>query len=144
MDLLYDKRKKRSLTGANVLTEFEVARIKRNLNKGMRPGEIAHAYLVGVETIRRIARGETWDWVKPETEVDETVFKDAPMTVDAAASLARLQGMLKQEGVEIQVVEPTGNPDILTKMLAQANELKTSSNRVEEQLDDLTNGPTKE
>lgn len=57
--------KRRARVTNGVLTESEVAQIKWNLQQGLStPREIAQAYGVGTETIRRIDRGDTWAHVQ--------------------------------------------------------------------------------
>lgn len=55
------------------LTEHEVLTIKRRLMlpPRERPSarELAIAFNVSAESIRRIARGETWGWLEPDTYV---------------------------------------------------------------------------
>jgi hypothetical protein len=46
--------------GNAILTSNEVSRIKRDLAEGRSRKHIARAYQVGLETIARIARGDTW------------------------------------------------------------------------------------
>lgn len=81
-----DRQKK----GAAALTEDEVRVIKRELEDGEDVKELSLRYMVGVETIRRIRRGDSWWWVRAEG-------KEIPITEEikkkAAESLERLRAM---------------------------------------------------
>lgn len=79
----------RQRTGAAVLTEDQVAHIKHRLFTGTPPRSIADEYGVGIETVRRISRGDTWGWVPAKNPKDEP-----KPDFDQDASLAALQRML--------------------------------------------------
>jgi hypothetical protein len=51
--------------GNAALSAQEVARIKRELLEGIQRKYLARRYEVGLETIARIARGETWTDIPP-------------------------------------------------------------------------------
>lgn len=55
-------------------TIAEVKRIKRDLVEGRPRKHIARAYGVGLETVARIARGDTWGDVSPD-EIDMTPMR---------------------------------------------------------------------
>lgn len=84
----------RRVTNTN-FTEADVARIKRNLSLGFSTRELAQANGCAIETIRKIARGDTWAWV--EAERGEAPAKAPPPTPDVIAeSQARLQRLLSE------------------------------------------------
>jgi hypothetical protein len=86
------------------LSEDQVARIKHRLYRGTPARNLAEEYGVGVETIRRIGRGDTWGWVPPS---DGTA---APPPFDQDSSLSTLSKMLE----DIQSVRQIS--DDLTKL----------------------------
>jgi hypothetical protein len=79
----------RQRTGNAVLTEGAVARIKGELLQGRSPRSLAEASGVGIETIRRISRGETWAWVAPALGAAFTPERSTPLESEAEASAAR-------------------------------------------------------
>lgn len=56
-------------------TKAEVAKIKRDLLEGKRRKDIARAYEVGLETIARIARGDTWGDIQPASNAHIDKFE---------------------------------------------------------------------
>lgn len=65
------------------LSEDDVRAIRRAVRKGiMRPKEAARKWGRATDTIRRIVRGEMYEWVKDEEELE----------VEAEGSLERLLG----------------------------------------------------
>ena len=99
-------------TGNAALSEGQVAHIKVLLQKGISAREIAQANDVGLETIRRIGRGDTWAWVEAvetiPTAAQEFSLMCAPTEqerIDIAASEARLDQMLKAEPVKRMTLE---------------------------------------
>lgn len=93
----------RKRTAGAILSEREVAVIKRKLLDGMTPRELSHIYLVATETIRRIAREETWGWVTPAAEGMDALPEGeelppiseelkAKAAASQAAFLAKMQG----------------------------------------------------
>lgn len=83
----------------SVLTEAQVRVIKQHLMVGQSAASLARIYRVSAETIRRIARGETWGYVDvEEAKVLPLVIPPATEQekVEIAASLAKF--MKLQEG----------------------------------------------
>jgi hypothetical protein len=91
--MLDDEKRGRSRLGGATLTEREVARIKYNLGRGYKPRSIADAYGVAVETIRRLARGETWSWVEPSPDGDDSVVELTPEILASAERVRALAGL---------------------------------------------------
>ncbi len=112
----YLRRRKLAANKNAVLTEEGVARIKRQLIQGFRPRDIARANGVGTETIRRISRGETWDWVEPAPEQAATT---SIPTIDEAvkASQERVLQMLEKD-------KPAAGEFLLDKALEEANKIR--------------------
>ena len=77
------------------LNEAAVRGIRLRAAQGVSPRELSNAYNVGVETIRRVIRWETWRWVgELETAEGQPVPLEQvalPKDFDAAASLARVR-----------------------------------------------------
>ena len=147
---------RRQRTSNAALSDEEVARIKRNLAGGMSPREIAQAYGVGAETIRKIARGDTYHWVTTEPlvggdELTETLVQAKghvalPQTMldrMAAASFEKLRamGLVKDEmpaASEPASDLPTAEPEpesasglgAMHKLLAEANAERSGSAEV--------------
>jgi len=84
------------------LTEADVRAIRRLGYGGASASAIAENYLVGLETIRRILRRDTWKWLSD----DETPIEDAPQAVSEetkAEAKTALDRILER------------NPDLLSK-----------------------------
>lgn len=124
------KRMKQRTSGA-ILTEQEVARIKMNAGKGMTAREMAQAYGVALDTIRKILRGDSWVWVKAEEEGMPLPEETPEMVRDIEASQARLLAMLKEQGLD----QPKQSP--LDRMMEEVQEIKDKENRVNRQISDL-------
>ena len=86
------------------LTISEVAAIKRRLLEGASSRQLASVYEVGLQTIRRIARGETWADVEPEVgsrtieeQADKVLGTELAPRNDAAmlTAQARFEQLLK-------------------------------------------------
>lgn len=121
--------RERQRTGSAILTALEVARIKRNLNNGMSPGEIAEAYGVARETIRRIARKESWLWVDAEEELPEKVA----LPPEAQAEMERLAAKF--------IPKPAiPHEEALTLTLSEANQQLAKTQAITQQLDELKRG----
>lgn len=88
--------------GAAVLTEAQVRVIRqKSVEEGMSAPQLARIYRVSAETIRRILRGETWNWLDDEPRAIQQRVEDTPLPEStpetraaAAASFARLQAKL--------------------------------------------------
>lgn len=140
--MLNEDKRKRQRTAAAVLTEQEVARVKRNILRGMSLRELAQAYGVALDTIRRIARGDSWSWVEAEGEMPKADHSPVPakMQAEAARSFERLQAMLKGQGGEVEALPVEAPPtaeNILTRLtqdIAQAREAKAAPDRMLEEL----------
>jgi hypothetical protein len=95
-----------------VLSAVEVLRIKRGLEAGDRPRNIAEMFGVSEQTITRIRDGKTWSWVKTTDEImpnglparGET-YHSLPSTI--AQSLMRVQQELGQPNVDPMSEEPS-------------------------------------
>lgn len=91
------------------LTIPEVAKIKRNLLDGFAIRDIAEAYMLGFETIRRIKRGETWGDVAAEPKPgDLPAVEDLPpispeLAAEAKASQERMLRLLSEATRERQI-----------------------------------------
>ena len=78
-----------SRNGNAVLGEEDVRRIRASSDS---PQALAMIYGLGVETIRRIRRRETWSWLPDAPEGGGT-----PSDLPAASSADRLLELLKQD-----------------------------------------------
>lgn len=87
---------RRKRLASATLTENEVRGIKLRLSRNESPREIAADHQVGVETIRRIARGETWYWVDTPVDLDSPPSGPPPSEAEIEASQARLMTLLGQ------------------------------------------------
>lgn len=94
MNKLEVQRAQRTKSG--LLTEVEVGIIKAELALGEPPRELAQAYCVSVGTIRSIARGDTWAWVKAGRPV-ATTQAPATTSADDQATYDRLVAQLNSE-----------------------------------------------
>lgn len=105
----FEYARMRKRTAGATLTEPEVRIIKAKLQEGISPRALAGIYQVGIETVRRIDRGETWAWVKLEEGIrtsdliEEQMAANPPseeLKAKAAASqaafLAKMQGKIPQ------------------------------------------------
>jgi len=90
------KGKNQSRTGNAALTETDVRQIRRQADTTS-TRDLAEIYCVGMETIRKIVRRDSWKWVTEEIEFDAPI---APLTdverAAADASAARVLKMLDQ------------------------------------------------
>jgi hypothetical protein len=88
----------RKRTAAATLNEREVARIKRLFKEGWTPRQVAEAYLVGIETARRIRREESWAWVEAEGEAEQRAeaAARAPASPELEARIKASQDKLLQ------------------------------------------------
>lgn len=89
--------------GAAVLTEAEVRVIRKMAREeGMSAPELARIYRVSAETIRRILRGETWNWLDEEPRERalpdyEVPIPDSPeLRESAAVSLEKFKAKMAQ------------------------------------------------
>ena len=55
----------------SLLSEADVARIRRLIAEGAQDRHLALQYQVSLWTIRAIKRGDTWGWVEPEAPDNE-------------------------------------------------------------------------
>ena len=97
------------------LEDHEVIRILERLKHGHSPRAIARDYGVGMETIRKIGRGDTYAWVTPPApeitsqerqEIESAI--DPEMQIRAQASLAKLQAQLAAEQQRVDSNPYTG------------------------------------
>lgn len=89
-----------SRMGNAQLNESDV-RMIRQLCVTQSVRQLANIYCVGLETIRKIIRRDSWKWVADEINFNEPVPRLTPTDVQAAdASLARLQKLLLKEPIE--------------------------------------------
>lgn len=115
--------------GNSGFTEEEVRVIKRELKRGISPRELAGIYLCGLETIRKIGRGDTFAWVEEEDGREELAAAAAripnkELDEKAQESLKRLLAM----GAPIMKGE---EPSALDKMNQEIREIRDR----EEELD---------
>lgn len=119
-------------TGNALLTANEVRVIKRKLLDGVSPRQLAETYNVGLETVRRISRGDSWNWLEPAE--NQLEISPEELAVEAAAGLERMKGWLKKEGLmEEPAIEVSANP-VLNKLLKA---VKQQPAKVEKQLEGL-------
>ena len=136
--IMDDYKRMRQRTAGAILTEHEVARIKLNIKQGLPLREMAQAYGVALDTIRRIARGDSWAWVLAEDE-NELVPAETPESAQAAAdSQARFMAKMAAEGLV-----PTAGEAVVNRLLTEASNLKAKTSTTERQLDELINAPSK-
>jgi hypothetical protein len=110
----YNRNRQR--TGGAVLSSEQVAVIKRKLLLDFSSREIAESYGVGTETIRRIARGETWGWIEP-AGMDGKVLVEksqADIALEAAASLERFKAMMAGEA-SVDIPASLASPEQLAR-----------------------------
>lgn len=89
-----------SRTGNAQLQESDVRAIRR-LGKTQSVRQLAEIYCVGMETIRKVLRRDSWKWVTEEINFDApSVPLTATDRMAADASYARIQKMLLKEPVE--------------------------------------------
>ena len=94
------KGKVSSRMGNAQLNESDV-RMIRQLGVTQSVRQLAEIYCVGMETVRKILRRDSWKWVSDEINFDEPVARLTPVERMAAdASLERLQKLLLKEPVE--------------------------------------------
>lgn len=89
-------RNRGSRNGNAALTEVQVRVIKKMLRESDASyREIGKMYLVSSETIRRIAMGDTWNWVTEELELPEEgpLPPSTKTAEDAARSLSIVMKM---------------------------------------------------
>lgn len=53
------------------LSERDVLRIKQLIGEGYSNRIIAQHFLLATETVRRIARGDTWNWLRSEADLSQ-------------------------------------------------------------------------
>lgn len=95
MSLLSDRARSRTTTAA--FTEVQVARIKRQLLNGASPRALALAYSCSTETIRKMGRGDTWNWVLPEAEIPLNPSDPPVNEQELQESLARFQKIMEED-----------------------------------------------
>lgn len=81
----------------STLTEEQVRTIKVRLLEGESAASLARVYLVSAETIRRIARGETWGWLdlgKPVAQVKEVL--EQPVSEEEKERIAESHRKLQE------------------------------------------------
>lgn len=121
-DKQYKEALRRKRTAAATLTEQEVARIKKLFAEGYSPRGIAEAYQVGVETVRRIRRGDSWGWVKPEGSREATAEAAAELRL-APAIEARIAEEARATGERMRalglVVDSNQKAGTLAETLAR-------------------------
>ena len=131
----FARGKVNSRTGNAQLKEADV-RMIRQLAGTQSVRELAEIYCVGMETVRKVLRRDSWKWIAEEVDYDAPL---APLTQTerfaADVSFARLQGMLKA-----QPEESSGHAK-LAQMLAQ--ERKKIAD-VDEHLEQIGRGPLDE
>ena len=98
--------------GANAkLTKELVINIRKRLAAGDTQSSLCRAYGVSIVTIGRIARRETWNWLKEdESGIAPGNWREPdmsqPLTVEeqaaAEASLTRLQAILAKDGIKTE------------------------------------------
>lgn len=118
MDTSYLVKRNKHRMGAATLTEKEVKIIKRRLRtQEAMPKELAQIYCVGVETIRRIGRGESWSWVveeEAEARIEDAMMAQ-PMSDRMAAAAARSkEAFLKRmqaDGMAVPGASPPTHPE---------------------------------
>ncbi len=79
---------------AAVFSDEEVRQIRAALSSGQTRKELARLYGVGVETIAKLARGDTYGWV--DGSVQGEVGQQAPFMTEEekAESMRKLQELL--------------------------------------------------
>lgn len=95
------KRNQRRMAAAT-LTENEVKIILRTLRLGEKtPRELAVDYCVGVETIRKIGRRESWAWVTEDIEADmiTEAMLNSPIPEWMKKAAAESARKLQEEGL---------------------------------------------
>lgn len=97
-------------TGAATLTEDEVRVIKQKLAEGATPRLLASVYMVGIETIRRIRRGESWAWIEERSGEEDLPLPPAQSgeAERIAASQAELMRRLGMPLLEQTAESPDG------------------------------------
>lgn len=95
--------------GNSPFTAEQVIRIREIVAGGYAPREIARFYQVGIETIRRIVRRDTWDWLPA------TIEEYRAQQQQVGAKLAELQ-QVKTEDAQASLARLlAGNPDLIGK-----------------------------
>lgn len=91
------------------LTEEIVRTIKqRYFDAGDTQGHLARVYQVSVNTIGRIVRGETWNWMDSSLEPDTTLEPALPDIPVPPPDMARL---LQGTGQAAPAAQPTDNKE---------------------------------
>lgn len=92
--------KRRQQTGNASFSEEVVRKIRKLHEGGHSPREIAEVYLVGIETIRKLLRGETYGWVT-EAERAEGIAEGIMGIPDEVVDKEGLEILerLKQKGL---------------------------------------------
>ena len=110
-----------------MISENDVRQIRKLADKHT-TRELADIYCVGVETIRKILRRDSWKWVADEIDFDAPTGPLTQADREAAdASAARLTKLLERK------VEPTG-VDKLQLLAAKENERKGASDKMLDEL----------
>lgn len=107
--------------GAATLTEAEVRVIKTKLAEGATPRELAEVYQVGLETIRRIKRGDSWAWVEGEAQEERLIPLTPELAAKAQASQEKLLRRLGMQAPE-RVVETEAGIERLAREVQRAGE----------------------
>lgn len=119
---------------SGTLQEHEVARIKKLLQAGDHSRrDIAHAYEVGLETIARIARGDTWAWVLPEGQEEQQAEIAAALPAQGLQSEAdRILARLAAKGLLQAETEAAAQNWGLERLQAEASKLAEPARSLEE------------
>lgn len=99
----FTKGKTASRTGNAVLVENDIRQI-RLLARTQTVRELSDAYGVGMESIRKIIRRDSWKWVADEIDFDAAA---QPLT-ELQKQAARQSAERLQELLSAQAAEPTG------------------------------------
>lgn len=103
------------------LTEEDVFMIRERAAGGMPAKKLAEFFNVGVETVRRVIRRETWAWVGggkgKKIERDSPVISDDEQAM--IASKRKLAALLTEEGSTRALAE-----GLLSELTGESNEPK--------------------
>lgn len=101
----FTKGKTASRTGNAVLKDADIRRI-RELAKTHTTRDLSEAYNVGMETIRKIVRRDSWKWVADLIPLDMPLSTPSPLEYEAAtASAQRVQEHMAKAASEPTAVE---------------------------------------
>jgi hypothetical protein len=84
-------------TGNSTLTENDVRAIRRNAGKST-TRQLAEAYGIGIETVRKIIRRDTWQWIPDEPGEDE-------MDRRARESEAKMVKMMELQAASMEMAD---------------------------------------